>query len=580
MNKPNQTSETNTGNTVVQNSTRELLLHMFEVPEKFAVDVKYLNGLSEAEFCEGFRALWQTMVNIYSDVVADPAPYSFPLYEDYDRYQAPADGKWNEAYDANGRIANLLRKFCVAGELNGGVLHIKLAKYNELLKTNPKMSGVQAATLINRLQDFGFAFSDFDGKAFAKGIDTFEISFEDNINLIPALKSYCAIDSDEFKCFQYHIFSDANLEIIPARAFAFSRYLSGQEREFFLQFHKHMQNAGLICKENWTFGSDFGVEYVTEKMLADKTKPWLVRTSSKGGKLGVVIKMFHIAMYNEYLDTLPARFKDAYKPTAPCGTYCNRHLEDCGSKYTYLLDGEIYGAHLYFGMGAEIRDFNPDDAEIYVSLIKMEGETKRNKEFNEKREILNAKFIDKARVAKAEYILGKIDADVLETVQKGYKESDTTDEKVAKLDAAKTTAEERLGAKHHVVATFGSGMENGDAGAAKGELVTLLLIMLRETDFPKTDFNAMVDAKTKSAYTFDFEIKPRDGGATQKVTMSPVSSSEGYMLMRFEPVKAGFVPLKNIKYDIMLDISEKSTGKRWRIVSYDSYMLKHDAIVG
>ena len=46
---------------VCQNAVQFLLDRMYPVPEQFKVDPKYLLGINECEFIDGFRCLWKSV---------------------------------------------------------------------------------------------------------------------------------------------------------------------------------------------------------------------------------------------------------------------------------------------------------------------------------------------------------------------------------------------------------------------------------------------------------------------------------------------------------------------------------------
>ena len=366
---------------VIQNRVQELLDHMYPIPEDFRVKPEYLLGITEAEFNDGFRCLWRVISELYKGIIADPESFGLPLYEDYER--GKSDRKWNDSEVTSRRLMDFLDALCVAGELKNNILSISPVAYKEHIKKNRlKMTSPAAIKLMSRLTDFGFTFSDSDGNPFSKTVSDFELSYEENANLIPALKGYCCTNIRgkmdlEFYCCQYHLVTDSDLAIKPARAFAFSQYLMGEQKEFFIAIHERMLSEGFICKPNWTFGSVLGVEYCTKTQLRDKRNPWLIRCLSNHNQLDMTLKMYHIATYTDFLAGLPEQIKASYKATNPCSNEkcCDTYLT-CHHRYVFSLDGNEYAVHLYGGYGAKVRTFNIDDVDSYVALIKKEAEGK------------------------------------------------------------------------------------------------------------------------------------------------------------------------------------------------------------
>ena len=362
-----------------QKRTQTLLDHMYPVPEYFKVDPKYLPGLSEVEFIDGFKCLWSVVGDIYRAIIEDPASFGLPCYEPSEETvnRGKFDPKNAECGNSSRRLMEYLGMLCQIGDLQGNKLVVPLGIYVERLKTlKPGVTGVASHMLINRLIDFGFAFAGFNGKAFDKGMDHFIVSYEDSKNLIPALKGYCTMPAkcrEKFCACHYDSVAAPDTIPQPVCAFVFSQYFTGRQREFFIRFNERMLEEGFVCINSPSY--PFTLEYFRQEQLPlDKKKPHVVRCFSDNNKLDIVMKMMDIADYNTYIEKLPGRIKICYK-ASHCRN-CFGDWRECASAKRWTIDGESF-ADCQWGDGAHISNFDPDDIDTYISIIKMEAGAKR-----------------------------------------------------------------------------------------------------------------------------------------------------------------------------------------------------------
>jgi len=112
---------------------------------------------------------------------------------------------------------------------------------------------------------------------------------------------------------------------------------------------------------------------------------------------------------------------------------------------------------------------------------------------------------------------------------------------------------------------------------------TQILIVLDADKYEKSYFDKVSDPETTMNFTFTLEITPVGSGETQKVTLPVASNYQEWRLLRFEPCVAEgenrFIPEKNVKYDIVLEIRENSTGEAKHVSFEQPFWLNADAIV-
>jgi hypothetical protein len=241
---------------------------------------------------------------------------------------------------------------------------------------------VASYMLINRLSDFGFTFTGFNGKTFDKGLDQFIVSYEDNKNLIPALKCYCMTTNrmsanrrDEFRAIQYDLVAAPGTIPEQTRAYVFSQYLSGEQKDFFIRFDERMTEEGFSCENGQS--CNFRLEYYRNEQLPfDKKPPHIVHCLSDNNQLDIIMAMTTIPNYCGYIENLLERIKAVYKQSVirqPCKNM--ESCELCGAIRRWTIDGEEF-ISCQFG-DAHISDFNLDDIESYIKIIKIEAEAKR-----------------------------------------------------------------------------------------------------------------------------------------------------------------------------------------------------------
>jgi len=349
---------------------------MYPIPEYFKVDPQYLFGINENEFIDGFRCLWNTVRDMYKDIVESPEVWGLPCVEDFN----PSSGKYKfdqkraESGNSSRRLMEFLKMICQIGDLQGNKLIIPFAVYEEhLKKIKPKVTNAASCMLITRLVNFGFGFMGFDGKSFDKNSDSFEVSYEDNKNLIPALYGYSMnIPVRWEKLSVCHYDSVAVIDTIPQPvcAFVFSQYFTGNQKKFFIKFNERLLEEGFVCIDSG--GYPFVVEYYTSRQIPlNKDKPFIVRCLSDNNQLTIIMKMTDIANYSEYVNTLPSRIKSCYKVS-----HCRYCVKNCEAHYKWTIDGETF-KDCQWGDGAHVTDFTLDDVKTYISIIKMEAGNKR-----------------------------------------------------------------------------------------------------------------------------------------------------------------------------------------------------------
>ncbi|MCL2531384.1 MAG: hypothetical protein FWE40_04435 [Oscillospiraceae bacterium] len=165
---------------------------MLPVPE----DYPLANGLPD-DFIEHFTQLRNLIKDIYLDMAKQPEAYGLVL-TDYNLQSADKKSKEYalamKSKNSVNRLPDTLFRLSQNGEVHNHQLIVSLPSFKESLKQTATY-GLSAVTkyelILSRLVDFGFSISGFNGKPFAKTVDSFTVEYPDTPELIDTLKTFC-----------------------------------------------------------------------------------------------------------------------------------------------------------------------------------------------------------------------------------------------------------------------------------------------------------------------------------------------------------------------------------------------------
>lgn len=344
-----------------QNAAQRLLDHMYPVPRRFPVNPVLLDGMDEEGFLEGFHGLWRAVRALYEDMIVNPESYGLPLVEDI-QYTTFND-KARESTNSAKRLMTLLRIMGRTGVMDGGGLRVDAKVYGDMIGAQKSKEKIANPNMIlTRLAAFGFVIEGLDSPGFPRGLTSFTVTYPADPRVMGTLKAYSGIEDREFDFFSVHYDIAALPESLPqpAHAYVFSQYLTGNQHDFFVRFNELMLEAGFDCVPSLSYS--YSVEY-----FDGGKKPYVARCMSEDNNLEVFLRTLNINKYEDFLDTLPSGVKDAYKAARPC-----THCRACTSQRQFTLDGHTYELCRGESQG-RIQVFNPEDAGLYVSLLKREA---------------------------------------------------------------------------------------------------------------------------------------------------------------------------------------------------------------
>ena len=162
------------------------------VPENYPL----ADGLSD-DFIGHFSQLRDLIKEMYLDMAKQPEAYGLVL-TDYNLQSADKKSKEYalamKSKNSVNRLPDTLFRLSQNGEVHNHQLIVSLPTFKESLKQTATY-GLSAVTkyelILSRLVDFGFSISDFNGKPFAKTVDSFTVEYPDVPELIDTLKLFC-----------------------------------------------------------------------------------------------------------------------------------------------------------------------------------------------------------------------------------------------------------------------------------------------------------------------------------------------------------------------------------------------------
>lgn len=343
-----------------QNTAKEFLDHMYELPLNPQFNPIHFQGLSKEEYVNGYHELWLVINKAYQEMIMNPQEFGIPMIVDiqYSSFNAKAQASLNSPKG----LMMLLRALAVEGDFSNKCLIVSHYKFKNHLKLiKPKEKVINLSKMMNALINLGFQISDYDSK------ETFIVEYLDNPNLIIALKSLHNIDykNNDYRLFSlnYDLFAKPDTLSLPNYIYAFSNYLNENDKLFFEKFYN------LMIKNSFYFINSSSYKYCIEFFNNDK-ESYLVRCFSNNKKLTILLRTQNIDNYIHYLQTLPKKIKYPYQHGTPCSD-CIYKLQHKGGKQ-WEIDGIKYNICLYNSQ-VVIKEYDINDIDYYVKILLLEA---------------------------------------------------------------------------------------------------------------------------------------------------------------------------------------------------------------
>jgi hypothetical protein len=348
----------------VQNEVVAYYQHIPKVPEDVAIDKKLLFDMTERQFVENMCYFTELMKKMYVDMEVRPEEYGLMLIDINKVNENKAEGNLAKAsWRSVKRLGDVIAQIGKLGEIENDKLRLPVADFKASLKKVEKLS-----LILNKLIDFGFTITDFDGKSFNKGSKTFYIAYPKNLLLMSVLKAYSIAepfhehDPHEFYYFDYKRVADR--EKLPTHCVA--KDLADLIDE---------EKGKLLVEINKCFVDDLGISphYKDDSIEYYLKKKRVARFIIDFHDLNAVLilKLKDMDKYIEQIERLPDNLRKHFEKgnCRFCG-FQNSTVEYCKYRIKWTLSSSKYNACNF-----SVFNFNnpkETDALHFVELIRAE----------------------------------------------------------------------------------------------------------------------------------------------------------------------------------------------------------------
>lgn len=297
--------------------------YMCEIPERFPVHPDHLHGLSEEEFCAAFRALEQTVIEIYRYLYKEPQAVGLLA-------QKKKTGEWEVQTSQHiSCVKKLLYVIGCCSESDASVLRISAEKLmNAYMTFYPNIS-VKLADDINEydaekrtkyfkskhvdlvfecLGRFGFHFERTDDAS-----DEICVTYPEHPTVVTALHAFaslriCRISFGfDFTKFNHRVLAHPNNAVIPLTDLYSYILLPEKHRDFLREFNDAMGalNASYgECASGWYHGT-LPCQYIYDKKVR------LLQNMETGLNVSVVVRFGQkTEKMSRFIDSLPPEYEE------------------------------------------------------------------------------------------------------------------------------------------------------------------------------------------------------------------------------------------------------------------------------
>jgi len=330
---------------------------------------KFLHGLSQEEFADGFSTLLSLIYQLYRDISDSPANFNMMLKKAED-----VNAKTTDYTNSNAsflRVPNLLYILGVSSTLEpDGALTVDCSMLTASAKTL-KITGLPL--LLAKLREYGFDISDF-GKT-PKAGETLSIAYIDNRHLTIALKSMADALSeltnndlrnpknDYFYMMHPALLENETVKEPKLGIDSIYNTLDCAQRDLAATFHKiaadsttHKIRKGPLMRNDWTC-----------TYTGKKNKKVLMSLQINQHNLSVKLNLPNINRYIYLAADMPNSIQNVIKHGGwECGG-CNPR---CSGGFAFEMDGEAYnkchcGSFVF-------SDFSAENLKYYADLLEKE----------------------------------------------------------------------------------------------------------------------------------------------------------------------------------------------------------------
>lgn len=348
----------------VQYEVKAYYQHIPKVPDTILINKELLFGLSNSQFLEQFKSFTDIMSRMYRDMERRPDAYGLPLIDINQVNENKADGNLAKAsWRSIKKLGDMVAAIGKHGELRDDTLIIPIPAFKTALAKMNKSN-----LILNRLVDFGFILSHYDGQKFVKGADAFSISHSNNPLFMKIMKAYALSepyhpeDPHEFYYFDYKRVADR--KALPPHCVAsdLAALLGGDTGNAFFAIHKALvEELGLSQQYK-----DDNLEY----FLKGKRVARLM-IDFHTLNLEMILKLKDMDRYRDQIEKLPKNLRAAfeYGNCKYCG-FQGSTQEYCKFRISWTLDGRKHDTCNFFSFG--FRNLRSEDVLYYLNLMRCE----------------------------------------------------------------------------------------------------------------------------------------------------------------------------------------------------------------
>jgi len=327
----------------VQKTAENIVKSMFPPPTDYPVN----SGLP-ADYPTHFARFHELMKSIHFDMASRPEAYGLKLVE----LESKDSNLIRKGHNSMHRLFDTLYCLATCGEVQNHQLVVDTDKFKAAIK-KPQSVGSTAVSkyelILSRLVDFGFAISDFSGKAFDKDVQQFMVEYPNYPALIDTMKHFydCWVDlyskmragkscvimwPTEYHhrayIFDYKVTAD--LEKITAQEWLAdeAKYYgtSDSDNEFLTAFYNYSLNY-----EGLTF--DGGYFLKSKRIVRDMRRGG----TDDYGRCSLQLYLRNMEKYVDEIQSMPEHVKGLF-----ARDYCHDCNESCRFRFHWEYEGAVY----------------------------------------------------------------------------------------------------------------------------------------------------------------------------------------------------------------------------------------------
>ena len=348
----------------VQHEVTTYYHHIPHIPNTFTVVKKLLFGMNENQFIENLINFTDIMKRMYINMEEKPDEYGLLTIDINQVNENKEDGNLAKAsWRSVKRLGDVLAVIGKLGEIDGNSLQLPISSFKASLTKINKLN-----LILNRLIDFGFTFTNYNGTIFNKEADTFSVTHAQYPMLMRIVKAYAMSepfhndDPHEFYYFDYKRVADR--ERLPAHCVSndLAALLDEEKGKLLVAINNiFVDEMGLIPHYK-----DDSIEYYLKKKR-------VARFIIDFHNLNVVLilKLKDMDRYIDQVEKLPQNIR-TYFENGNC-RYCgfqNATKEFCKFRISWMLYNKKYNVCNF----SCFNFYNPNssDSDFFIDLMKSE----------------------------------------------------------------------------------------------------------------------------------------------------------------------------------------------------------------